>query len=62
MAIGFRYSAGFRISAILLPVRLVDVTIGSVTYMGMKEDVPEEDTKIIRQADIPVKNVGEPMA
>jgi len=28
----------------------------------MKADVPEDDTKMIRVALIPVKNVGEPMA
>lgn len=36
-------------------------TTGDVIYIGMKEDVPDEDTKMIRQADIPVKNVGDPM-
>lgn len=59
-AIGFLYSAGLRISAILLVsvVRLVDL---DSTYMGTKADVPEDETKMIKAADMPVKKVGLPM-
>jgi len=44
-AIGFLYSLGFFISAMI----------------GIKAEVPDDETKMINVADMPVRNVGLPI-
>ena len=57
MPIGFLYSLGFFISAMLpSQPRRTD------SYIGINEEVPPEEMKMVNAAVIPVRKVGRPMA
>lgn len=49
-AIGFLYSLGFFISAILNASAEITPSEALKTHMGTKADVPEDETKMMRAA------------